>query len=128
MERPSLSITNIEAIPLRIPFRQALTESVGRYEEITPVLLKLHTDAGVTGIGEVESYPLFERDGVEPQAGVLAILRSHLIPLLVGADPFQRVGAQGRGPRPAPRRGAPPPHTEGGGGRGPDQDRREPRL
>ncbi len=84
-----LKIAAVETIPLRIPFRKPLTESVGRYEEITPVLLKLHTDAGVTGIGEVESYPLFERDGVEPQVGVLAILRSHLIPLLLGTDPFQ---------------------------------------
>jgi L-alanine-DL-glutamate epimerase-like enolase superfamily enzyme len=75
-------------VPLRIPFRHVLTESVGRYEEITPVLLLVHTDAGVTGVGEVESYPLFERDGVEPQAGVLAVLHSHFIPLLVGADPF----------------------------------------
>jgi L-alanine-DL-glutamate epimerase-like enolase superfamily enzyme len=87
--RPRLRITDVETIPLRIPFRHALTESVGRYEEITPVLVKLHTDGGVTGIGEVESYPLYERDGVEPQAGVLAILRSHFTPLLTGSDAFQ---------------------------------------
>jgi L-alanine-DL-glutamate epimerase-like enolase superfamily enzyme len=89
MSPARLVITQIEAIPLRIPLRQTLTESVGRYEEITPVLIKLHTDAGITGIGEVESYPLFEREGVEPQAGVLAILHSHFIPLLTGTDPFQ---------------------------------------
>ena len=89
MARSRLTITAVETIPIRIPFRHVLTESVGRYEEITPVLLEIHTDGGVTGIGEVESYPLYERDGVEPQAGVLAILRSHFVPLLVGTDPFQ---------------------------------------
>jgi L-alanine-DL-glutamate epimerase-like enolase superfamily enzyme len=86
---PRVTITGVETIPIRIPFRHILTESVGRYEEITPVVLKMHTDGGVTGIGEVESYPLYEREGVEPQSAVLAILHSHFIPLLVGADPFQ---------------------------------------
>jgi L-Ala-D/L-Glu epimerase len=89
MGHGSVTITGVEAIPLRIPFRHVLTESVGRYEEITHVLVKLHTDAGVTGIGEVESYPLYERDGVEPQAGVLAMLHSHFIPMLVGTSPFR---------------------------------------
>lgn len=89
MGQARLRITAVEPVPLRIPFRRALTESVGRYEEITPVLLKVHTDAGITGIGEVESYPLYEREGVEPQAGILAVLRSHLIPILVGSDPFE---------------------------------------
>jgi len=96
MGRSRLTITAVETIPLRIPFRHALTESVGRYEEITPVLVKLHTDTGITGIGEVESYPLFEREGVEPQAGVLAILQSHFIPLLVGTDPFHVEAIWGR--------------------------------
>jgi L-alanine-DL-glutamate epimerase-like enolase superfamily enzyme len=86
---PRVTITGVETIPIRIPFRHILTESVGRYEEITPVVLKMHTDGGVTGIGEIESYPLYEREGVEPQSAVLAILHSHFIPLLVGADPFQ---------------------------------------
>ncbi len=54
MGRQGLSISRVEAIPLRIPFRHALAESVGRYEEITPVLVKLYTDAGITGIGEVD--------------------------------------------------------------------------
>ena len=96
MGRSRLTITAVETIPLRIPFRHALTESVGRYEEITPVLVKVHTDTGITGIGEVESYPLFEREGVEPQAGVLAILQSHFIPLLVGTDPFHVEAIWGR--------------------------------
>lgn len=86
--RSSVVITAVDVIPLRIPFRHALTESVGRYEEVTHVLLELHSDAGVTGIGEVESYPLYERDGVEPQAGVVAILQSHFVPMLVGTSPF----------------------------------------
>jgi L-Ala-D/L-Glu epimerase len=96
MARPRLRITEVETIPLRIPFRHVLTESVGRYEEITPVLVKLHTDGAVTGIGEVESYPLYERDGVEPQAGVLSLLESGFAPLLVGADPFQVEGLWAR--------------------------------
>jgi L-alanine-DL-glutamate epimerase-like enolase superfamily enzyme len=83
-----MTITQVDPIPLCIPFRHPLTESVGLYQEITPVILRVHTNAGVTGIGEVESYPLFEREGVEAQASVLALLHSHFIPLLIGANPF----------------------------------------
>lgn len=88
MERSAFVISDVETIPLRIPFRSPLTESVGKYQEITPILLKMHTNGGVSGVGEVESYPLFEREGVEAQAGVLAILHSHFIPLLIGMNAF----------------------------------------
>src|SRR3972149_1185864 len=89
MGRSRASITGVELTPLRIPFRHSLRESVGQYDEITPVILKIHTTEGITGVGEIQSYPLFEREGVEPQAGILAILQSHFIPLLLGLDPFQ---------------------------------------
>ena len=33
MARPRLRVTGVETVPIRIPFRHVLTESVGRYED-----------------------------------------------------------------------------------------------
>ena len=83
-----MRIVSLETIPLHIPVKVPLVESGGSFTEFNHVVIMIHTDKGVTGLGEVEVYPSFERPGVETQQGVLAILRDYLGPCLVGENPF----------------------------------------
>lgn len=83
-----MRITKMETIPLHLPVKAPLIESGGVFNEFNHVLLKIHTDLGVCGIGEVEAYPSFERLGVETQEGILAVLRDYLEPCLLDQDPF----------------------------------------
>lgn len=86
-----MKITAIETIPLRLPVKRSLTVAGGTYTELTHVLLKVHTDDGITGLGEVESAPSYDRIGVEPPEGIVAVL-NHLRPTLIGEDPFNVEG------------------------------------
>jgi L-alanine-DL-glutamate epimerase-like enolase superfamily enzyme len=71
-----------------LPVKYALVESGGTFSWFDHVVVKLHADNGVYGLGEVEAYPSFERLGVETQAGIVSVLRDHLAPLVEGESPF----------------------------------------
>lgn len=81
-------IARVETIPLRLPLKAPLIESGGTFSSFDHVLVKLHGDNGLVGIGEVEAYPSFERPGVETQDGIVAIIRDHLGSAVVGQSPF----------------------------------------
>lgn len=83
-----MKITRLEIIPLHLPVKHALVESGGTFSWFDHVIVKVHADNGIHGLGEVEAYPSFERLGVETQAGIVAVLRDHLAPLLMGESPF----------------------------------------
>ena len=73
-----MRITEIEAVVLKKPMKKPLVVSRGSFAARTAVLVLVHTDEGVTGLGESVGEP----------SGVVAILRDHLGPLLLGEDPF----------------------------------------
>jgi L-alanine-DL-glutamate epimerase-like enolase superfamily enzyme len=83
-----LRITKVEAIPLRLPVKYILKLATGEYPFLEPVLVKIHTNLGVIGIGEVECYPGYDRIGPEPPKGVVQLLEEILTPLLIGENPF----------------------------------------
>ena len=83
-----MKIKQIDIIPLHLPVKHALVESGGTFSFFDHVVVKVHADNGVHGLGEVEAYPSFERLGVETQAGIVAVLRERLAPLLIGENPF----------------------------------------
>ncbi len=83
-----LKITQIEAIPLRLPVKYVLKLATGEYPFLNPVLVKVHTNQGVTGIGEVECYPGYDRIGPEPPKGVVQLLQESLAPVVLGKNPF----------------------------------------
>lgn len=83
-----MHIARVETIPLRLPVKAPLVESGGTFAAFDHVIVKLHADDGRIGLGEVEAYPSFERPGVETQAGILAIIRDHLGPAVLGESPF----------------------------------------
>ena len=81
-----MKITKIQidrlAVPLVHPYH--LSKEYGTFATATPVLVTLYTDAGITGYGECDPWPLFTGDSAEVSA---LILEKHLAPMLLGADP-----------------------------------------
>ena len=52
-----VKITRVETIPLRVPLRQPTKISQGAAREAVEVMIvRLHTDAGVVGIGETQAW------------------------------------------------------------------------
>ncbi|HEV2296223.1 MAG TPA: enolase C-terminal domain-like protein [Tepidisphaeraceae bacterium] len=82
-----MRITSIETIPIRVPIRQDLAIRGGRGGShlVSPFLLvKVHTDAGLTGIGEVSCTP---RWSGEDQVSAAHFISTYFAPALIGEDP-----------------------------------------
>jgi L-rhamnonate dehydratase len=77
-----MKITKVEAIPLRIPDLDA-TRADGIQDDI---VVRVHTDAGITGVGEADSSPAVVKALVDaPESW----MRSRgLAGMLIGEDPF----------------------------------------
>jgi len=79
---PLMKITDVEAIYLRLPQVKEQCDS-GQ----DALIVKVSTDAGITGIGEVDSAPLAVKGAIEgPFSHTTAC---GLRELLIGEDPFQ---------------------------------------
>src|SRR5262245_15397415 len=77
-----MKITNVEAIYVRQP---GIRDEANSGQDA--ILVKVHTDAGITGIGEVDSAPLAVKEVIEgPFSHSITAGLKHLI---VGEDPFQ---------------------------------------
>ena len=81
-----MKIEHVEIIPLHLPLKEPLVESHGTFSNFEHVIVRIHSDIGVTGLGEVEAYPSFERLGCETQAGIVSVLKERLIPVILGLD------------------------------------------
>jgi muconate cycloisomerase len=82
-----MKITAIETIPIRVPIKPELAIRSGRggSHVVSPFLLvKVHTDAGITGIGEVSCTP---RWSGEDQVSAAHFIRTYFAPALIGEDP-----------------------------------------
>lgn len=87
-----LRVTKIETIPIALPMRRewkwrGLQGSLGRW-----VIVRVHTDEGIVGLGEATPLPDwggdFNRYSGETPATVVHVVRDFLEPLLIGSDPF----------------------------------------
>jgi muconate cycloisomerase len=84
-----LKITRIETIPIRVPLKPEFVIRSGRggAHTISPFLLvKVHTDEGIVGIGEASCTP---RWSGEDQVTSAHLIHAYLEPLLVGEDPVE---------------------------------------
>jgi L-alanine-DL-glutamate epimerase-like enolase superfamily enzyme len=84
-----LKITRIETIPIRVPVKPefAIRSGRGGSHTMSPFLLvKVHTDEGIVGIGESSCTP---RWSGEDQFTGEHLIHSYLEPLLIGEDPVQ---------------------------------------
>ena len=81
-----MKITQIEPIPVCVPLKKGLTAKTAHGEHATSpyVLVKVHTDDGIIGLGEATISGLWSG---ESQAGTVAIIREYLAPHLIGTDP-----------------------------------------
>jgi muconate cycloisomerase len=81
-----VKITRIETIPIRVPLKPqfAIRSGRGGGHTVSPFLLiKVHTDAGLLGIGEASCTP---RWSGEDQFTGAHLIRAYLEPVLVGED------------------------------------------
>lgn len=83
-----MQITQIECIPVRVPINQARAIRGGRgVHNVSPfVLVQIHTDEGVSGVGEVSCTMNWSG---EDQITAIHVIETYLAPQLIGADPTQ---------------------------------------
>ncbi len=83
-----MKITRIEAIPVCVPLKKGLTTKTAHGEHVDSpyVIVKIHTDDGLVGLGEATLAP---RWSGETQAGCLAAINQLIAPALMGKDPTQ---------------------------------------
>ncbi len=81
-----MKITRIESIPICVPLKKGLTAKTAHGEHaVSPyVIVKVHTDAGIVGLGEATISGLWSG---ETQAGTVAAIAEYIAPQLVGTDP-----------------------------------------
>ncbi len=83
-----MKITRIETIPIRVPLRAELAIRSGRggaHTESPFLLVRVHTDEGVTGVGEASCTP---RWSGEDQVTGAHLIQTYLEPLLLGENPL----------------------------------------
>jgi len=85
-----MKITKIELIPVDIPRKKVLTlahyGNLGQGGNFEFVLVRVHTDEGITGVGEVPPLPPLSP---ESQPVILDVQKKWLVPTLLGMDPFE---------------------------------------
>lgn len=80
-----MKITAVETVPYSIPYRHPLVFATGELRSADHVLVRVHTDEGLIGIGEAVARPMIYG---ESQASIVAAIRAWCGPALVGLDPF----------------------------------------
>ena len=81
-----MKIVKIEILPVTIPFVRVLKTAIGDWDTAEFVIVRLHTDAGIIGIGEVPPWIAVSRIS---QGAIINIIHQHIAPALIGLDPFQ---------------------------------------
>ncbi|MFN7923039.1 MAG: enolase C-terminal domain-like protein [Bryobacteraceae bacterium] len=83
-----MKITSIETIPVRVPIRPEfqIRSSLGAHLVSPFLILRVHTDEGITGVGEVSCTPVWSG---EDQVSAANMIRQYIEPSLTGEDPRQ---------------------------------------
>jgi L-alanine-DL-glutamate epimerase-like enolase superfamily enzyme len=82
----SVLITEVEAIPFRIPYRRVHWQAIGALDAIENVLVRVKTEAGVVGVGEAVSTNKFNSNTL---LGTALVIRDYLGPTIVGETAFK---------------------------------------
>ncbi len=83
-----MKITHAEVILTRVPTRRLHRMSFATTRHQECVYLRLHTDAGIVGLGEAPHMAGYSGAG-ETQSSVALQLRERLLPAVLGKDPTQ---------------------------------------
>ncbi len=83
-----MKITRVEAVPVNVPLKPQMrtTTSHGVHATSPYVVVRVHTDGGLVGLGEATLAP---RWSGETSLGSVAIIEGLIAPVLVGEDPTQ---------------------------------------
>ena len=85
-----MKITKVELIPVDIPRKKVLTlahyGNLGEGGNFEFVLVRVHTDEGITGVGEVPPLPPLSP---ESQPVIMDVQKKFLVPSLLGMDPYE---------------------------------------
>lgn len=83
-----MRIARIETIPVNIPINpeRAIRGSLGAHTVSPFLLVKIHTDEGITGLGEVSCTPIWSG---EDQVTAAHFIHDYLAPVLQGENPLQ---------------------------------------
>lgn len=81
-----MKITRVETIPVKVPIdpRRATRGARGSHLESPFLILKVHTDEGIVGLGEVSCTPGWSG---EDQVTAAHVIKAYLEPLLIGETP-----------------------------------------
>jgi L-alanine-DL-glutamate epimerase-like enolase superfamily enzyme len=82
-----MKITGIDAIPFSIPYSKPLRFASGEVHAAEHVLVRVHTDEGLTGIAEAPPRPYTYG---ETQESVVAVIDRIFAPQLAGLSPLRR--------------------------------------
>ncbi|MFD3589824.1 mandelate racemase/muconate lactonizing enzyme family protein [Streptomyces sp. NPDC058683] len=82
-----MKITGIETVPYAIPYTSPLKFASGEVHTAEHVLVRVHTDEGLTGVADAPPRPFTYG---ETQASVIGVIEKIFAPQLVGADVFAR--------------------------------------
>ncbi|WP_306319746.1 MULTISPECIES: mandelate racemase/muconate lactonizing enzyme family protein [unclassified Streptomyces] len=88
-----MKITGIEAVPFAIPYRKPLKFASGEVHTAEHVLVRVHTDAGLTGTAEAPPRPFTYG---ETQASIVAVIGKIFEPQLLGLSPTRREAVHAR--------------------------------
>jgi len=82
-----VKITRVECIPLSMPFKSPFKIASGAAREaVETLIVRVHTDQGVTGIGETQAW---RRQGsAETLPNLVHTIDKHFAPRVVGRSPF----------------------------------------
>jgi len=87
LEQAPLIIRRVNAIPVALPLRAPMTMSGVTIATAENVLVRIEAKGGAVGWGEAASAPTMTGDTL---GGLVAAVRDHLSPLLVGQNAFAR--------------------------------------
>ncbi|MFF5147720.1 mandelate racemase/muconate lactonizing enzyme family protein [Streptomyces sp. NPDC013157] len=82
-----MKITRIETIPFAIPYRKALRFASGEVGTAEHVLVRVHTEDGITGTAEAPPRPFTYG---ETQASIIAVIATVFAPQILGESALRR--------------------------------------
>jgi L-alanine-DL-glutamate epimerase-like enolase superfamily enzyme len=87
-----MKITDVERIVVAWPrFERPFWTSINRMSQVSELVIRVHTDEGITGIGEAHGGSMHYNDsqGAPHMSGAAAAITDLLKPLLVGENPLE---------------------------------------
>src|SRR5499427_8666673 len=87
LNRPALVIRRVDAIPVALPLRKPVRMATETVTHARNILVRIEAKDGTVGWGEAASAPTMTGDTL---GGLVAAVRDHLAPLLIGEDAWER--------------------------------------